>query len=101
MGGRRDFLKTIDLAASGLSCGARHLHCTMWDLSLQPVGSTVVAHGLHCSVTCGNLAPQPEIEPQSSALQGGFLTTGRPGKSYNLYSSGFCHTQKNCPCTGL
>ena len=29
---------------------------------------------------CGILAPQPGIEPESPALEGGFLTTGSPGK---------------------
>ena len=41
----------------------------------------VVVRGLHCSVACGNLAPRPGTEPASPALQGGFLTTGPPGKS--------------------
>ena len=30
---------------------------------------------------CGNLAPQPGIEPTASALEGKLLTTGSPGKS--------------------
>ena len=30
---------------------------------------------------CGILAPQPGIEPTSPAFEGGFLTTGTPGKS--------------------
>ena len=41
----------------------------------------VVVRGLHCSVACGSLAPRPGTEPASPALQGGFLTTGPPGKS--------------------
>ena len=33
---------------------------------------------------CGILVPQPGIKPTSSALEGGFLTTGPPGKSPGL-----------------
>ena len=32
-------------------------------------------------MACGILVPRPGIEPASSALEGGFLTTGPPGKS--------------------
>ena len=35
---------------------------------------------LHCSVACRILVPWIGIEPESPALQGGFLTTGPPGK---------------------
>ena len=31
-------------------------------------------------MACGILVPGPEIKPMSPALQGGFLTTGPPGK---------------------
>ena len=30
---------------------------------------------------CGTLVPEPGIEPSRPALEGGFLTTGPPGKS--------------------
>jgi len=43
--------------------------------------SAVVVHGLSCSVARG--IPRPGIEPMSSALAGGFLTTGPPGNSCN------------------
>ena len=33
---------------------------------------------------CGILAPQPGIEPTAPALEGGFLTTGPPGKAHFL-----------------
>ena len=49
--------------------------------SLQHVGSVVEARGFSCPVPCGILVPQPGIEPESLALEGGFLTTGPPGKS--------------------
>ena len=32
-------------------------------------------------MVCGILVHQPGIEPMSPALEGGFLTTGPPGKS--------------------
>ena len=34
---------------------------------------------------CGNLAPQPEIEPAYPALEDKVLTTGPPGKSLFHY----------------
>ena len=37
--------------------------------------------GLSCPTACGILVPQPGIEPSSPELEGGFLTTGPPGKS--------------------
>ena len=40
---------------------------------------------LGCSQAYGILAPQPGIEPTSTALEGRFLTTGPPGKSYPLF----------------
>ena len=39
------------------------------------------ARRLSCSVACGILVPRPGIKPSPSALEGGFLTTGPPGKS--------------------
>ena len=38
--------------------------------------SVVVVCGLSCPATCGILVPQPGIEPMSTALEGGFFTTG-------------------------
>ena len=59
----------------------------MPDLPLQCLGSVVVT--LSCCGTpaqflcgiVGILVPLPGIELTSPALQGGFLTTGPPGKS--------------------
>ena len=51
----------------------------MWLMS-----SVVTACRFSCSVACGILVPQPEIEPMSPELQGRFLTTGPPGKSLLL-----------------
>ena len=41
----------------------------------------VVAQWLSCPAACGILVPWPGIEPASFAMEGGFLTTGPPGKS--------------------
>ena len=43
--------------------------------------SLVAANRLSCPGTCGILVPWPGVEPASSAFQGGFITTGPPGKS--------------------
>ena len=56
-----------------LSCGRR-------DLWLQPTGSPAGALGLSSHKACGIFLPQPGIEPRSSALKGGFLTTRWSGK---------------------
>ena len=58
--------------------GCLLLRTVSLDLAL---GSVVVTLGLSCPVACGVLAPRPKTKPMSPALQGGFLTTGPPGKS--------------------
>ena len=68
------------LAASGLSCGMQD-GCSAQPFQLWCVDSVVLLHELNCSTACGILVPQPGIEPASSELQGGFLTTELPGKS--------------------
>ena len=76
-------------AAHGLlsSCGARapgrmgSVVCSTRALLLRCTSSVVVAHRLGCPVACGISVPQPGIEPTSLALEGGFFTTGLPGKS--------------------
>ena len=91
----------------GLSCNMHDLRCSMQDLSLQRGlfvavlrllsscgtrasehgGSVVEARGLSCPMACGILFPWPGIKPKSPALEGGFLTTGSPGKScYVLFN---------------
>jgi len=45
------------------------------------MGLVVGAHRLNCIMSCGILVLQPETEPVSPALEGGFLTTGPPGRS--------------------
>ena len=77
----------ICLAASGLSSACRLFvaahgllsSCDTW--AVEREGSVVVAHGLSCPEACRILVPRPGIEPTFPALEGGFLTTGPPGKS--------------------
>ena len=64
------FLQSWHLGFS--CCGAQALECR---------DSVVAAHRLDCPLACGILVPQPGIKPVSPALEGGFLTTGPPGKS--------------------
>ena len=45
---------------------------------------SVAMGGLSCPVACGILVPRSGIEPVSRALEGGFSTTGPPGKSQLL-----------------
>ena len=49
--------------------------------SCGAAGSVLTARSLSCPVTSGILVPGPGIEPVSPALEGGFLSTGIPGKS--------------------
>ena len=53
------------------------LHCGVQD-------SVVVAQGISCPVACVVLAPRPEMELVFPASEGGFFTTGPPGKSSSL-----------------
>ena len=54
-------------------------------LQLRHTSSVVVVHGLSCPTACGILIPCPGIEPLSPALEGGFFTTGLPGKSLDVF----------------
>ena len=74
------FFFYLYLAASGVSCGMWDLLCIMWGLLLWCTDSLVVL-GLSGPAGCGVLVPGSGIEPQSPALEGGFLTAGPPGKS--------------------
>ena len=49
----------------------------LWSMS----ASVVAVHGLSCLMASGVLVPGPGIEPVSSALEDGFLTTGPPSNS--------------------
>ena len=68
---------------------------SMWDLSLQGsgfsscgtrvpkcAGSAVAGPGLSCPESCGILVYWPGIKLESAALEGRFLTSGPPGKSW-------------------
>ena len=68
--------------------------CSTQDLSLWRERSVTLW------LTCQILAPRPGIKHLSSALQGGFLTTGPPGKSPNKYSWTtimFSEVAQSCP----
>ena len=94
------FIFYIFLAASGLSYGmwgsfiaAQALRCgagsSLWHGLLSScgtqapghVGSVVAAVGLSCPMVCWILVPRPGLEPVSPEMEGGFFTTGPPGKS--------------------
>ena len=91
----------IYLAASGLRCSTQNLHCGMWDLPLhlkssstcdvqapELLGSAVVTCGLSCPMAWGLSVPRTGICSRDQtcvpALEGGFLTTGPPGKSLTI-----------------
>ena len=82
------WLRRVLVVARGILVAAcRIFHCSAWaSLWLWCAGSK--ARGLNCPTECGILVPQPGIEPMSPALEGGFLTTGPPGKSPNLQKLG-------------
>ena len=70
--------KFICVFAPGLGCGTQDLCCPYWDLFTEAYELVVATWGI--------LVPHPGIEPVSPALQGGFSTTGPPGKSLSLLS---------------
>ena len=76
----------IYLHASSIRCGTqascRILHCsapTLWSWHADSGGA---APRLSCSAAWGILVPWPGIKPVCPVLQGGFLTIGPPGKSW-------------------
>ena len=75
------------VAACGVFVAAHRLlsSCGLKALSLRRVGSVVVVRRLSCPVAHGILVPQPGIEPTSPELEGGFFTTGPPGKSQYFF----------------
>ena len=77
------------------SCALLGLYCCVGFSLVAAGGSYSIAAvqasrcgGLSCSVACGISVPQSEIKSASLALQGGFLTTGLPGKSPYLLLDG-------------
>ena len=48
-------------------------------------GSVVAPHRLSCFMACGILVLQPGFKPTILAFGGGFLITGPPGKSLDLF----------------
>ena len=65
------------LAALFLSCDMRDFFFLVHGLL-----SKTVAHGFSCPEAYGILVPGPGVKPASPALEGGFLTTGPPGKPH-------------------
>ena len=53
---------------------------------MAALGIFVVVDGLSCPMTCGVLAPQPGIELESPALEGGLLITGPTTKEVPKYN---------------
>ena len=70
---KKNWLHLVLIAARGSSLAVH-------ELSSCGMGLVVAVLWLSCSVVCGILVQPPGIEPASLALQGGFLTTGPPGK---------------------
>ena len=60
---------------------AGHRLCSCGTRAAEPVGFSSCGVLAYCSAACGVLVPGPGIKAASPALQGGFLTTGPPGKS--------------------
>ncbi|XP_043330359.1 phosphoinositide 3-kinase regulatory subunit 6 isoform X3 [Cervus canadensis] len=71
----------LDAITYYVRMGTQPIYFQIYTVKLRFTDPLVVAHGLSSSSACGILVPQPGIEPMSSALQGGFLTTGPPEKS--------------------
>ena len=67
--------------ACGLFVAERRLLSSCGAQALEHGGSVAAARRLSCPGACGILVPRPGIEPAFPALEGGFLTTGPPGKS--------------------
>ena len=63
------------------------LSCSIWNLSLQHIDLLAVVCGPSCSLARGILVPWSGIESEFPTLQGGFFTTGPPGKSPKQYFS--------------
>ena len=74
-------LRQVLVAACGIFVVALRLLSSCSARAPQGAGSVVAARRLSCPAACGILVPQPGIEPAFPALEGGFLTTGPPGKS--------------------
>ena len=62
--------------------------------------SLLVAHGLNCPQACVISVSGPEIKPMCPALEGGFLTTALPGKSWICPFLTDCMVVKNVGYAG-
>ena len=87
----------LQLWHKGLCC------CREWALEhmdsvIAALSSLVVVCVFTCPMACGILVPRPGIEPVSSALEGGFLTTGPPGKVPSDLCFELCFPSWNAFC---
>ena len=64
------------VASHGILC------CNAQTLVVVPMGSIGAGCKVGCHEAGGTLLPQAGIDPTSTALQGGFLSPGPPGKSF-------------------
>ena len=83
------FLALLGLVvAHGLFVTVHRLlsNCGLW--APECTGSVVEVLEPGCPAACGILVPWPRIEPSSPALEGRFLTTRPPGKSFGILISG-------------
>ena len=76
----------LDLASLGLVAAHRFSSCGPPECAV----SAAAVCGPSRSTACGILVAWPGTEPSSPALQGGFLTTGPPGKSHESFSCSLC-----------
>ena len=71
------WLRRVLVAARGIFTAS----CRIF--SLRRTGSVVEACGLSYPAAFGTPVPRPGIKPVFPELEGGFLTTGPPGKSHS------------------
>ena len=95
---RLSSLKNIYLFGC-ISVATRRFLSSCGSQAPERADSVVLTHGLRRPVACGISATWPGIEPKSPALEGGFLTTGPPGKSLviHLRYSSMCMSISNSP----
>ena len=53
--------------------------------SVAPQGFLLAVRRLSCPVACAIVVPQPRIKSTSPAWEGGFSTTGPPGRPWDCY----------------
>ena len=79
------FLKNIYLGGSVMLLGHTGSFVVTHGIS-SGIHSVAAASRLNSPMTCGILVPRPRIKLTFPVLQGGFLTTGPPGKSPKFFT---------------